>query len=137
MRWVGPEHKAGVAASKLLLEERDSAELVEVLERDQITLAGTWLVETELRRVVSRVPALSQAMVTDLLDEFVLYEMPASLFREAGFLPRAHLRSLDALHLAAAIRIGVDGICTYDLRMQDSARGLGLAVHTPGAARSR
>lgn len=124
------------AATKLLLEEQESPELVDVLERDQITLAGTWLVETELRRVVNRVPALSQSMVTDLLDEFDLYEMPASLFREAGLLPGAQLRSLDALHLAAAVRIGVDGICTYDLRMQDSAWGLGLTVHTPGAARS-
>ena len=75
------------AAIKLLLKEPESSALIQVLERDEITLAGTWLVETELRRVVSRVPALSQVMVTALLDEFDLYEVPASLFREAGLLP--------------------------------------------------
>lgn len=120
------------AATKLLLKEPESSALIQVLERDEITLAGTWLVETELRRVVSRIPALSQIMVTALLDEFDMYEVPASLFREAGLLPGPGLRSLDALHLAAALRIGVDGICTYDHRMQESARELGLAVHAPG-----
>lgn len=123
------------AACKMLLEERESSELIEVIEREEIRLAATWLVETELRRVANRVPALSQAMVTDLLDEFDLHEVPASLFREAGLLPGASLRSLDALHLVAAVRIGVDAICTYDLRMQQSAEGLGLVVHTPGRHR--
>lgn len=123
------------AACKMLLEERESSELIEVIEREEIRLAATWLVETELRRVANRVPALSQAMVTDLLDEFDLHEVPASLFREAGLLPGASLRTLDALHLVAAVRIGVDGICTYDLRMQQSAEGLGLVVQTPGRHR--
>ena len=52
-------------------------------------------------------------------------------FREAGRLPGANLRSLDALHLAAAIRIGVDRVITYDSRMQKSAQSLGLSVLAP------
>ncbi|KQZ67115.1 type II toxin-antitoxin system VapC family toxin [Nocardioides sp. Root151] len=120
------------AALKLLVEERESAALVAAVEPGEIALAGTWLVETELRRAAGRIPALTQSMVTDLLDEFDLYEMPASLYREAGLLPGDSLRSLDALHLAAAVRIGVDGVCTYDLRMQESAERLGLPVHMPG-----
>ncbi len=39
-------------------------------------------------------------MVTQFLTGVSLYEMPGSLFREAGLLPGADLRSLDALHLA-------------------------------------
>jgi predicted nucleic acid-binding protein len=38
---------------------------------------------------------------------------------------------LDALHLAAAIRIGVDCVVTYDSRMGDEARSLGLNVFAP------
>ncbi len=57
--------------------------------------------------------------------------MPASLFREAGLLPGERLRSLDALHLAAAVRIGVDRLLTYDARMGTAARELGLAVLAP------
>ncbi|WP_345784275.1 PIN domain-containing protein [Rathayibacter soli] len=45
--------------------------------------------------------------------------------------PGANLRSLDALHLAAAIRIGVEHVVTYDARMADSARALGLSVFAP------
>jgi len=54
------------------------------------------------------------------------------LFREAGLFPGAALRSLDALHLAAAVRLGADAVVTYDARMATSARGLGLAVVAPG-----
>ncbi|MGL5827445.1 MAG: hypothetical protein ACRCYU_21955 [Nocardioides sp.] len=57
--------------------------------------------------------------------------MPASLFREASLLPGARLRSLDALHLAAAVRIGADKLLTYARRMTDSARALGIGVLTP------
>lgn len=75
--------------------------------------------------------ALSHELVTDFLDGVSLYEVPSSLFREAGLLPGANLRSLDALHLAAATRIGVDQVVTYDARMGESARLLGLRVFAP------
>lgn len=62
-----------------------------------------------------------------------LYEVPPSLFREAGLLPGVGLRSLDAIHLAAAVRLGVAAVLTYDSRMREAARGLGLEVVAPGA----
>lgn len=58
--------------------------------------------------------------------------MPASLFRQAGVIAGAHLRTLDSLHLSAATRIGVDAIVTYDERLADAARSLGLSVIAPG-----
>ncbi len=94
-------------------------------------LVACWLLDTELRRAVHRDEALTHEIVSDFLDGVALYEVPASLFREAGLLPGVHLRSLDALHLAAAIRIGVDSIVTYDLPMGESARQLGLRVLAP------
>jgi predicted nucleic acid-binding protein len=71
-------------------------------------------------------------MVSELLDGVALFEMPGSLYREAGLLPGPDLRSRDALHLAAAVRIGVDALVTYDAPMTRSARRLGLAVVAPG-----
>ena len=94
----------------------------------------SWLVgsfETELRRAAHRLTQISQARVSELLDGVSLYEVPASLFREAGLLPGAHLRSLDALHLAAAVRIGVDRLVTYDLRMTEAAVEIGMGVLAP------
>lgn len=114
------------AALKLLVEEDESASLAQRIDEDQPDLVACLLLETELRRVAHRIPQLEQSMVTAFLDGIDLYELPASLFQEAGLLPGSGLRSLDALHVAAAIRLGVDFVVTYDSRMASSATELGL-----------
>lgn len=119
------------AALKLVVEEPESEPLARVIDAAQPNLVACWLVETEMRRAARREEALTQEIVSGLLDGVALYEVPASLFREAGLLPGANLRSLDALHLAAAVRIGVDQVVTYDSRMGESARLLGLSVLAP------
>jgi uncharacterized protein len=119
------------AALKLVVEESESDALAQGIDREQPDLVACWLLETEMRRAAQREEALTQQIVSEFLEGVGLYEVPSSLFREAGILPGAHLRSLDALHLAAAIRIGVDHVVTYDSRMRDSARSLGLNVFAP------
>jgi len=119
------------AALKLLIEEPESPALAQTVDREQPDLVAGWVLETELRRAAQRLPALGMDVVSEFLAGVSLYEMPGSLFREAGILPGETLRSLDALHLAAAVRIGVDLVLTYDVRMADSARLLGLPVLSP------
>lgn len=119
------------AALKLIVEEAESEVLARSLDDEEPTLVACWLLETELRRAVQREEQLTQQLVSELLDGVGLYEVPASLFREAGLLPGPGLRSLDALHLAAAIRIGVDRLITYDARLQQHARSLGVTVFAP------
>jgi hypothetical protein len=128
---VTPWYLDTSAALKLLIEEDESAALARAIDEAAPDLVACWLLETELRRAASRLPGLRQEAVTEFLDGVDLYEMPGSLFREAGLLPGANLRSLDALHLAAAIRIGVDQVLTYDARMAASATELGLRVSAP------
>ncbi|MEA5633522.1 MAG: toxin PIN [Cutibacterium granulosum] len=41
------------------------------------------------------------------------------------------MRSLDALHLAAATDLGVDALVTYDLRLQSAAHEIGMPVVAP------
>lgn len=43
------------------------------------------------------------------------------------------LRTLDALHLAAALDLGDDlaGIVSYDTRLAEAARGIGIEVIAP------
>lgn len=118
------------AALKLLVEETESALLAEMLDAHEPDLVACLVLETEMRRSAQRMPALTQQAVSELLEGVSLYEMPPSLFVEAGLLPGPDLRSLDALHLAAAVRIGVDGVLTFDRRMTDSARELGIPVVT-------
>ncbi len=116
---------------KLLVAEAESDALVDELRSEQSTLVACLLLETELRRVVAREPALTQQAVTQLLRGVDLYELPPPLFAEAGLLPGATLRSLDALHLAAAIRLEVESVITYDARMAEAATLLGLGVLAP------
>lgn len=119
------------AAVKLLVAEAESDALVDELRREQSTLVACLLLETELRRVVAREPVLTQQAVTQLLRGVDLYELPPPLFAEAGLLPGAGVRSLDALHLAAAIRLEVESVITYDVRMVEAATLLGLDVLAP------
>lgn len=51
----------------------------------------------------------------------------------AGRLLPLELRTLDAIHLATAQRLGVDlgRLCSYVGRMRDAAEDLGMAVVAP------
>jgi len=121
------------AAAKLLVEEpassRLAARLDDALEGGD-ALLSSMLLEIELRRLAVRVE-LAQTTVTHLLERFDLVETDRTLYREAGLLPGRHLRSLDALHLAAALRIGADVMVTYDRRQADAAEATGLPVLAP------
>lgn len=123
------------AALKLVVEEAKSDALARVTDREQPDLVACWLLDTEMRRAAHREKVLTQEIVSGFLDGVALYAVPGSLFREASVGPGKDLRSLDALHLAAAIRIGVDHVVTYDSRMGDSARLLGLSVLSPAGGR--
>ena len=67
------------------------------------------------------------------LDSVTLLEVTTSIFVEAGRLDPALLRSLDAVHLAAALSLGddLDGIVTYDERLATAAESSGVAVTMP------
>ncbi|HPQ85053.1 MAG TPA: type II toxin-antitoxin system VapC family toxin [Actinomycetota bacterium] len=119
-------------ALKLLIEEAESPALAEAVDSEQPDLVASWLLEAELRRAAQGLGMLGMAAISDFLTGVSLYEMPGSSLREAGILPGETLRSLDALHLAAAVRVGVDLVLTHDERMSESAQHLGLLVLSPG-----
>ena len=119
------------AAVKLIVQEAESDALAAELRSNEPELVACLLLETELRRLVAREAVLTQKAVTDLLRGVDLHELPPPLFAEAGLLPGDRLRSLDALHLAAAIRLEVDAVVTYDQRMAHAATSLGLEVLVP------
>lgn len=118
------------AAAKLLVEEPESTALAAWTDAEDVDLVSTHLLETELRRLAHRL-GLPQADVSEILLRVARYDLPASLYTEAGLLVGAGLRSLDALHLAAAIRLDVVGLVAYDVRLTRAARDLGIAVVAP------
>jgi len=120
------------AAVKLLNEEPERPAVRSFLDGPVIPVSSD-LLETELRRAANR-NGIDQQDVVTVLDGINLTPIDRSLFRGAGLLPHPTLRSLDALHLAAALEVDAHAIVTYDERMAEAALGLGLAVITPGAS---
>ena len=120
------------AAAKLLVDEAESGALAAYIDEigAEQDLVSSALLEIELRRLAVRL-GLDQSAVTDLLARLDLVDPPRSLFHEAGLLPGTQLRSLDALHLATALRVDADTLVAYDARLLDAARSLGLGVHSP------
>ena len=74
---------------------------------------------------------LTQAAVTTFLSSVDLYAMPASIYADAGRLAGANLGTLDALHLAVALRQRCDAMVTYDTRLSEAAVAHGLEVVAP------
>lgn len=77
------------------------------------------------------VPARIRAR--SLLERIGLVRLDDGLLDIAGELAGTTLRSLDAIHLAAAQAIGADlvEVITYDRRMTEAAAALGLPVAAP------
>lgn len=119
------------ALGALLISQDGTEAMVEWLDHTEVTLVSSDLVETELRRMATR-EGRDQAKVTALLDGVSLAALDRATYRSAGLLPMPHLRTLDALHLEAAIRLDVDAILTYDDRLAEAASAAGFDVVAPG-----
>ena len=67
------------------------------------------------------------------MNPLTLIEVTPAVFEQAGRLDPPTLRSLDAIHLAAALDLGddLDGLVTYDDRLAEAATLNGIAVTTP------
>lgn len=121
------------AAAKLIVDESESPALSAYLDglvAEGVPLVSGVLRETELRRLAVR-HRLNQAAVSDVLDRFDLFEPDRAIFVEAGLLPGASLRNLDALHIVVAVRLEADALVTYDVRQTESAQLVGLRVVAP------
>lgn len=119
------------ALGTLLVEQPESVALLRWLDETEAVLVSSDLLETELRRIAVR-EGLRQEDVSALLEGVSLADIDRATFRSAGLLPMPYLRTLDALHLEAALRLQVLAVLTYDHRFGDAARALGLDVVAPG-----
>jgi predicted nucleic acid-binding protein len=63
----------------------------------------------------------------------VLLTLSTSVCERAAILEPEVMRSLDALHLAAALEMGdeLEGVVTYDQRLAVGAEALGISVAAP------
>lgn len=116
----------------LLIDQPESPALVDWLDQPSAMLVSSGLFETELRRIAVR-EGLTQSDVTRVLDGVALAALDRAVYRSAGFLPMPYLRTLETLHLEAAMRLDTAAILTYDHRLSEAARSAGRDVIAPGA----
>ena len=120
------------AWGKLLVDEDESAEFEnfvdEALGRGD-ALVSSELLTTELYRLAARIGAPATS-VTTLLSVLHLSLPTQAVFRSAGLLD-GNVRSLDALHVAAALDLDADGFISYDRRQVEAAEAAGLLTSSP------
>ncbi|GAA4013894.1 type II toxin-antitoxin system VapC family toxin [Allokutzneria multivorans] len=122
---------------KLVRVEEHTEELVAWLnaaEQNGQPRVASALAEVELPRAVRRNAPEAIARVPSVLASLYLVEIDATVRQTAAVYADPLLRSLDAVHLATAqVLSGQPGaelmrFVTYDRRLAEAARGVGLAV---------
>ena len=121
------------AAVKLVVVEKGSKALREWLASRDGQIASSDLLRTELLRTTRRAAPEQMVQARAVLDSLILVTMSTAVFERAAMLEPGVLRSLDALHLAAALEFGdeLEGIITYDHRQVEACRVLGISVVRP------
>jgi uncharacterized protein len=129
------------AAVKLVHTETESAALRRFLdERPDIDWVSSTLLEVETYRALARTTAAPDmpAVINDfqmLLDFVDRIEIDPGIRIVAQTVGPPTVRSLDAIHLATALRVRDQGrltsFVTYDKRLADAAEAAGLTVDTP------
>lgn len=121
------------AAVKLLVDEPETVALRRKLSAWS-KRASAALLRVELLRTIKRsgLPRLLEPARRELA-RISLIALDEGLLERAAELEPATVRSLDAIHLAAAIGLGSDlgAVVTYDARMSEAAQAIGLPVIAP------
>ncbi|MES1169139.1 MAG: type II toxin-antitoxin system VapC family toxin [Leifsonia sp.] len=122
------------AAVKLFGLEPEADALVGYLDElagdAATTLVSSAILETEVRRAAVRAE-LAQSRATAILDRFEIVDLDRSVYTAAGVLPGRQLRSLDALHIAAAFKVDAEVMLSYDTRQIAAAQAAGLRTLSP------
>jgi predicted nucleic acid-binding protein len=118
-----------------VIDEVESSALEDYLAGDRAILATSALATVEVARATQLAnPARElQLEVERLLSSCMRVAVSAQLLRAARGLASASVRTLDAIHLASALRIEADELLAYDHRLLAAAHESGLMVVSPGA----
>ena len=120
------------ALVKLVVRERETDALRRYLRMvpERVSCA---LARVEVVRAVRPQGRSAVTRARLLLERVSLLALDDSLLDSAAQLDGEALRSLDAIHLAAAQSLGseLSAVVTYDVRMAGAARRLGLRVAGP------
>jgi predicted nucleic acid-binding protein len=121
------------ALVKLVVVERESRALRSYLRRDPERVS-CGLARTEVLRAVRPLGPAALELARRVLRAVNLVRLDDALLDAAGVLEPLTLRSLYAIHLAAAQLVAptLRAVVTYDRRLADAAAALGYPVAAPG-----
>ncbi|HEY3238349.1 MAG TPA: type II toxin-antitoxin system VapC family toxin [Acidimicrobiia bacterium] len=122
------------ALVKLVQRESESSALQKYIRRhraDRLTVAA--LARVEVVRAVATAGGAAVAKARRQLARCELIVLDRSLLDRAATIAPGQLRSLDAIHLAAASALGADlrALVAYDERLLAAADSLGLPTARP------
>jgi uncharacterized protein len=120
------------ALVKLVVAETETAALRTYLAI-RPALATSVLARVEVARALRRVGVDQEARLEAVFEGLIVVELADDIVTRAGRVGPPTLRTLDAVHVATALELGADllAFVTYDTRLADSARALGIAVAAP------
>lgn len=120
------------AIVKLIVREPESEVLERWLGEGRQEIVSCALVRTEVVRAAAPWGPEAILRARRLLDRLDLIVLDDELLDLAGELVEP-LRSLDAIHVAAALELGeeLEAFVTYDRQMTRAAEALGLTVVAP------
>ena len=121
------------ALVKLVVAEAETDALRAWIGAASSPLVSCDLARAELLRAVRRSATERVLQARAVLDSITLFAVTAATFESAGRLDPTILRTLDAVHVAAALELGDDlaSIVTYDERLAAAAQANGIAVTAP------
>ncbi|MEO5575531.1 MAG: type II toxin-antitoxin system VapC family toxin [Gaiellaceae bacterium] len=122
------------ALVKLAVDEPETEALQAFLRAERVELTSSTLAIVEVQRGARIADPITGAQRSRaVLDAIKLLELDRELLEDAVSYTSAHVRSLDAIHLSSAIRIGSKQMLVYDRRLAEAAAAAGLEVLSPGA----
>lgn len=123
------------ALVKLVVREQWSTDLARFLNGAADRVASSALAEVEVLRGVrvAEVGVEGEEEAHEMLAGLVLLDVDRAALAEARRLAGPSLGTLDAIHLASALRSGASMLVTYDRQLGRAARELGMRVEAPGA----
>lgn len=119
------------AIVKLVLAEPESVEMARwYVESERVSTSLVGIIET--RRAVAR-RAHDPVHLARVLGGIEVVGVTPRIGERAAAIAPSTVRTLDAFHLATALAAmpGLDAFVTYDGRLAEAARGLGLPVVSP------
>jgi uncharacterized protein len=117
---------------KLAVRERETEALRDYLHVDPMLVSSAVAIVEVQRGARIADPRGGARKARAVLDRVALLDVDRVLLEEAVSISSAHVRPLDAIHIATAVRAGARTMLVYDRRLAEAAQAAGLEILAPG-----